>query len=207
MDIDHEENTEDLKNEISFESTKSENNPLLQSASKSDEDTVENLFYKSPILTAKKDPLHIVEPKSHVLEEKNVRKVSMQFGDGQVFSFRSVYSPSPSIYVDKNHNKRRKSTSMLKKKHRVLKNYYSEKTMAIRKMMEEEEEKQSQIDKWEKKQYRKSTVPDWNKIHEGQIFSRQPDLSQWDTNRKQRAGKLFGLSANKMSTPSYRSRS
>jgi len=52
----------------------------------------------------------------------------------------------------------------------------------------------------------KGTVPDWNAIHDKQIFSRQPDLATYDKEKKERQQKIFG-SNKKMSTPGLKKRS
>merc|ERR1712113_1269021 len=49
---------------------------------------------------------------------------------------------------------------------------------------------------------KKGRVPDWNSIHNKQIFSRQPDLAEWDKQKRERQERLFGRSSTKkMSTP------
>eukprot|EP00485_Elphidium_margaritaceum_P018641 CAMPEP_0202726178 /NCGR_PEP_ID=MMETSP1385-20130828/184475_1 /ASSEMBLY_ACC=CAM_ASM_000861 /TAXON_ID=933848 /ORGANISM="Elphidium margaritaceum" /LENGTH=1418 /DNA_ID=CAMNT_0049392391 /DNA_START=59 /DNA_END=4317 /DNA_ORIENTATION=+ len=238
------------------------------------------------------------------------------FGDGQRFEFKSIYSPSQSRSVSKMHhtlssddndndnddphqqqqqpqqhwhNKSRPSKEIGKTPQEIL----SEKTMAIRQMMEEAEREltsplhtaktinftstnnknalgtmkatsvsllaparndnqpqQSPTHKNEQQKRRKSMdvrtvksssthkkgmVPDWNAIHQKQIFSREPNIKQWDEARKARTERMYGrggggggvshsksksdtnqnknknnnesLASNKMSTPGLRHRS
>jgi len=170
--------------------------------------------------------------------EKAADSVSMTFGDGQTFAFKSVYSPSngslstsfcapnPSQNAVKStRRKRPRSKSMTPEEVELL----CDKTAVIRAMFEAEERKYERAMKKETKtsalktatdstttkrvppspakssQKRKraaGTVPDWNKIHQEQIFSRQPDLVDWHRDRQSRTEKLFGSSrTDKMSTP------
>eukprot|EP01084_Bolivina_argentea_P037077 68531_1 len=193
------EETQEVRGEISFVSSKPED--TTNEASETASSFVDNLFYQSPVPAKLNKSQHIVEPKSEVSHKDNVRKISMTFGDGQVFAFKSVYSPSGSVPKKPI---RRKSTSNVERD-TSPEEAICEKTMAIRKMMEEVEETQIQTDN-EAKENGGSAVPDWNAIHDKQIFARQPDLSQWDAQRKQRTERLFG-GQKKMSTPSYRPRS
>ncbi len=107
----------------------------------------------------------------------------MTFGDGTTYALKSVYSPVSKSPV----KPRRKSTSLEQQSE------LCSKTSIIRKMFEDEEQKQ----------FKSKPAPDWNKIHQKQIFSHQPDLYQWNKQKNQRTQKLFG----KMSTPTFKKRS
>merc|ERR1712228_883591 len=178
---------------------------------------VENLFFKTPV----KVPENYVVPKTEVEEEESSKNISITFSDGQKFAFKSVYSASKSVQKSESVSAAATNLKMEKKKLVFRKRSQSmisksmtpeilcEKTTAIKRMMQEVEmnyhkETQSQtepkIKKVKKSPIRKAkAAPDWNAIHNKQIFSRQPNLAEWDKSNKERTQRLFGSSNAKMS--------
>ncbi len=143
---------------------------------------VPNLFYHSP---SPAKPYHkkqsykkLVTPKSEVKIDlnKNQRKVSMTFGDGTQYAFKSVCFPSNKSIassVNNNMKKRRRKSSIAEQQ------TLCSKTAIIRQMFADEERKENISNGIIKSK----PEPDWNSIH-----NKGMDIFEWSTRK---GGELF----------------
>jgi len=118
--------------------------------------------------------------------------------------FKSVYSPSISTSIGR--SARSKNSERMTPRTEIQAMFEeAESEYDNEQKQKQQKEKETKTKDTKRK---KGFVPDWNAIHNKQIFSRQPDLNEWNKRKEERTKKLFGSSRNnKMSTPGVRKRS